>query len=46
MSIFIGLLKEEKIVGILCKLDYGKACDHVNWGFLDFIILKMGFMDK
>lgn len=29
--------------GILCKLDLEKAYNHVNWDFLDLIMMKMGF---
>lgn len=25
-------------VGILCKLDMEKACDHVNWDFLIYLL--------
>ena len=29
--------------GIVFKLDFKKACDHVEWGFLDFVLQKKGF---
>ena len=32
--------------GVLCKLDIGKAYDHVNWKFLSAVLRKMGFGDK
>ncbi|XP_026458788.1 uncharacterized protein LOC113359352 [Papaver somniferum] len=32
--------------GILCKIDFEKAFDHVNWDFLDEIFSLMGFGAK
>lgn len=32
--------------GILCKLDIEKACDHVNWNFLMYMLRRCGFSDK
>lgn len=29
--------------GFLCKLDLKKAYKHVNWDFLDCLMLKIGF---
>lgn len=29
--------------GVVCKIDMEKAYDHINWVFLDWILLKMGF---
>lgn len=31
---------------MLCKLDLEKAYAHVNWKFLDSIMLEMGFGEK
>ncbi|XP_026450743.1 uncharacterized protein LOC113350850 [Papaver somniferum] len=31
---------------ILCKIDFEKAFDHVNWDFLDEIFMLMGFGEK
>jgi hypothetical protein len=32
--------------GVLCKLDLEKAYDHVNWGFLDYMLQRCSFSDK
>lgn len=29
--------------GVICKLDLEKAYDHVNWRFMDYLLLRMGF---
>jgi endonuclease/exonuclease/phosphatase family metal-dependent hydrolase len=29
--------------GVLCKLDVEKAYDHVNWGFLSYLLQRCGF---
>ena len=34
------------ILGVLCKLDMEKAYDHVNWGFLMYMLQRCGFSDK
>uniref|UniRef100_A0A2N9G4U0 Reverse transcriptase domain-containing protein n=1 Tax=Fagus sylvatica TaxID=28930 RepID=A0A2N9G4U0_FAGSY len=31
---------------VLCKLDLEKAYDHVNWGFLDYMLRRCGFSEK
>ena len=31
---------------MLCKLDLGKAYDHVYWGFLLFLLQRCGFSKK
>lgn len=33
--------RKKGVPGILCKLDLEKTYDHVNWEFLDFMMLKM-----
>lgn len=39
-------MKKIGFIGVLCKFDLEKAYDHVNWKFLDFIMLKMDFGEK
>ena len=34
------------ISGVLCKLDVEKAFDHVNWGFLMYMLEWLGFLEK
>lgn len=31
---------------MICKLDLEKASDHVDWRFLNYILLMMGFGAK
>lgn len=33
-------------MGVVCQLDIEKAYDHVNWVFIEDIMLKMGFGRK
>lgn len=48
---WISLLASESIdamikvgwTGIVCKVDMKKAYDHVNWGFLVWVLERMGF---
>ena len=32
--------------GIVFKIDFGKAYDHVDWGFLDHVLESKGFSSK
>ena len=34
------------ISGVLCKLGVEKAYDHVNWGFLIYMLQRCGFSEK
>ena len=34
------------VPGVLCKLDVEKACDHVNWDFLIYMLDCCGFPEK
>lgn len=38
--------RKQGVPGVLCKLDLEKAYDHMNWKFLDFVMLQMGFWEK
>ncbi|EOY02885.1 Uncharacterized protein TCM_017287 [Theobroma cacao] len=42
----IDLIKKEKTEGLILKVDFEKAYDYIDWGFLDFIMAKMGFHEK
>lgn len=33
----------DKLRGLICKLDFEKACDKVEWNFLSYILQRMGF---
>jgi hypothetical protein len=32
--------------GIMCKMDLGKAYDHINWDFLLYVLRRCGFGGK
>lgn len=32
--------------GLICKIDMEKVIDHVNWGYLDWVLGQMGFGSK
>lgn len=31
---------------MVCKIDMEKAYDRVNWGFLEWILIKKGFKER
>lgn len=37
---------KNKIGGLICHIDMEKAYDYVNWGFLDWALMQMGFERK
>ena len=37
---------KSRVLGVLCKLDVEKAYDHVNWGFLIYMLDHCGFPKK
>ena len=39
----IRFWKKEKRPGLICKLDMEKAYDRVEWGFLQYLMRRMGF---
>lgn len=32
--------------GVVCKVDMKKAYDHVNWGYVDWVLNQMGFSER
>lgn len=36
----------KKRKGVLCKLDMEKVYDHVNWAFVDYMLMRLGFGDN
>ena len=37
---------KERKPGLICRLDLGKAFDRVDWGFLQYLLQRMGFGQK
>ena len=46
VSKYIDSRLKTGIPGVLCKLDVEKAYDHVNWGFLMYMLQRCGFFNK
>lgn len=42
----LHLRHKDKLPGVLCKLDLEKAYDRVDWGFLSYLMCRMGFGPK
>ncbi|EOY00278.1 Uncharacterized protein TCM_010121 [Theobroma cacao] len=42
----IDLIRKEGTGGMIMKVDFEKAYDCIDWGFLDFIMAKIGFLEK
>ncbi|XP_026396605.1 uncharacterized protein LOC113291268 [Papaver somniferum] len=42
----IDSILKSKVPGLLCKIDFEKAFDHVNWKFLDNALEKMSYGSK
>lgn len=42
----IDELKQKNFRGVFCKLNMEKTYNHVNMGFLDYMIERMSFEDK
>ena len=42
----IDEIKKKGMGGLLCKVDFEKAYDSVEWSFLDWVMDKMGFGEK
>lgn len=39
----IDAMRKEDWDGLMCKIDREKAYDHVNWGYLDWVLGQMGY---
>ncbi|XP_017256437.1 uncharacterized protein LOC108225996 [Daucus carota subsp. sativus] len=46
VSEIIGSMKRKKCAGVILKLDFEKAFDSVNWGFLLHLLQKLNFHEK
>lgn len=42
----VDVMKKSKKGGLMLKIDFEKAFDSVDWGFLDFIMIKTGFKER
>lgn len=45
-SEYIDEIKKAKKSGLVCKIDMEKAYDIVDWGFLRWVLIKKGFVDR
>lgn len=42
----VNAMRRENWDGLIYKIGMEKAYDHVNWGYLDWVLRKMGFGSK
>lgn len=39
----IDSIRRQRMEGVIFKIDQEKACDHVEWEFVDYIMQRFGF---
>jgi hypothetical protein len=42
----LDIISKSRIHGVLCKLDFEKAYEHVKWDFLSYLLGCLGFGSK
>lgn len=43
---YIDVMTKVRWPRVVCKVDMEKAYDHVNWGYVDWVLDQMGFGKK